>query len=529
MEFGRLKRFPQLVPIQMIEDETGTLGVIEDFGNAPFVFERFYFFTNLRAGVRRGGHAHKTLRQVFVALRGSVKVDIKSSSATRSFHLTANDQALVLPPGFWRDLYEFSEDALIGVMASDKYDESDYIREWTSFVDWDQRRCQVSVPYIDLSRYASILGSHVINAISDVVVSGMLIGGPEVERFEAAFAAYCGCSDAVGVGNGLQALTLALRSADIGPGHEVILPANSFIATALAVVEAGATPVLVDVEESTGLIDMSAVESALNDRTGAIIPVHLYGHPCDMDRLVQIVGARSIMILEDAAQAHGALYKGRRCGSLGAASAFSFYPTKNLGAVGDAGCVTTNDPELAARIRLLGSYGTKRKYEHLELGTNSRLDPVQAAALNVKLPYLEGFNATRSAYADLYLAQLRDLPGLTLPQVHAWAQPVWHVFAVRVRAEIRSNFISYMADNGIGTNIHYPTPIHLQPCFTSLGLGKGSFPVSERLAEELVSLPLDPTHTPAEIAHVVAVVRAFCLLVAQPMASTPVALTALAS
>ncbi len=495
----------------MIADESGTLGVVEDIGGEPISFERFYFFASLQPGARRGGHAHKKLRQVFVVFRGSVKIDIKSSTESYSFHLISNDQALVLPAGYWRDLYDFSPDALVGVIASDKFDEADYIRDWDAFVDWDRAQRHTDIPYLDLSRYSSIIGTRVINAISEVVSSGPLIGGPEVERFEAAFAAYCGVSDAVGIGNGLQALTLALRAADIGEGREVILPANTFIATALAVIEAGAKPVLVDVEETTGLIDMTAVEMAINDSTGAIIPVHLYGHPCDMDRLSEIVGTRPILILEDAAQAHGALYKGRRCGALGHAAAFSFYPTKNLGAVGDAGCVTTNDPALAARIRLLGNYGTRRKYEHLEIGTNSRLDPVQAAALNVKLPYLENFNARRVEHADIYLRRLQNLPGLSLPHVHEWARPVWHVFPVRVAADIRQDFLSYLASNGIGTNIHYPTPIHLQPCFSSMGLGQGSFPISEKLSEQLVSLPLDATHTTAEIERVVEVVRTFCL------------------
>ncbi len=500
---------PRLVPIQMIEDETGALGVIESLSGAPVSYQRLYFFKNVKSGAQRGGHAHKKLRQTFIALRGGVTIDLKKDGQCQTFRLDSCEEALTLPPGYWRDLYDFSEDALIGVLASDRYDEEDYIREWDDFVRWEQSQKTANVPYLDLSRYAAVFGPKIADAVCGVIESGPLIGGPEVAKFEASFAAYCGASEAIGVGNGLQALTLALRAAGVGPGQEVILPANTFIATALAVVEAGATPILVDVEEGTGLIDMALVEAAITERTRAVIPVHLYGHPCDMDRLAQIIGNRPIMVLEDAAQAHGALYKGRPCGSLGAAAAFSFYPTKNLGALGDAGCVTTNDPVLGARIRLLGNYGSVRKYEHLDIGTNSRLDPIQAAALGVKLPYLEGFNAQRSTHADTYLSDLAGLPWLALPQVHEWAAPVWHVFPVRISGGAREQFIAHLSENGVGSNIHYPTPVHLQPCFKSLGLGEGSFPVSEKLSRELVSLPLDPCHTPAEIARVVEVVRAF--------------------
>jgi dTDP-4-amino-4,6-dideoxygalactose transaminase len=334
-----------------------------------------------------------------------------------------------------------------------------------------------------------------VDAVGAVVASGRLIGGPELRRFEASFATYCNTGFAVGTGNGLQALTLTLRAAGIGSGDEVILPANSFIATALAVIEAGASPILVDVELETGLISPAAVAEAVTGRTRAIIAVHLYGHPAD------------IFLLEDSCQAHGARYKGRRCGSLGDAAAFSFYPTKNLGGLGDGGAVTTADTGLADRVRLLGNYGAEAKHHHIELGTNSRLDPVQATALSVKLPYLDSWNAIRAAHAAIYLELLRDIDGLDLPVVHPWAEPVWHVFAVRVRAASRAAFVRALAEQGIETSLHYPTPIHLQQCFERFGWGPGCFPVAERLANELVSLPLDPTHTPEEIAHVAEAVR----------------------
>jgi dTDP-3-amino-3,4,6-trideoxy-alpha-D-glucose transaminase len=511
---------PRVVPIQMIQNEMGMLGVVESYKHSPFVYERFYFMTDLARGSRRGGHAHKTLRQVLICLRGSGTIDVRSTREAYTFQLQSCDEALVLPPGYWRDLYDFSDDALVGALASANYDEADYIRDWEAYALWDRAPAQTPVPYLDLARYATAVGHRVVDAMRRVVFSGQFIGGNEVTNFETSFAAYCDTTHAVGVGNGLQALTLSLRAAGIGRGDEVILPANSFIATALAVIEAGAIPVLVDVEASTGLICVTSTAAAITERTAAIIPVHLYGHPCDMDGLAEAVDGRDILILEDACQAHGALYKGRRCGSLGGAAAFSFYPTKNLGAVGDGGAVTTNDAAFAARVRLAGNYGSERKYEHVAIGTNSRLDPVQAAALGVKLPYLERWNATRAIYAEIYRHELQNLPYLILPHVHHWAMPVWHVFPVRVPANYRAAFIAHMAREGIGTNIHYPIPIHLQPCFRAYGWGVGSFPVTEQLAGELVSLPLDPTHTPEEIDRVVEAVRAFFLEAVEPVTRT---------
>jgi len=500
---------PQVVPIQSIYRPDGTLGVIESYRHSPFSYARFYFLTNLAEDSARGEHAHKTLRQVFVCLRGAVTIDIRTPSETRSFRLDAPDRALILPPGYWRHLHGFAEGTLVGVLASANYDETDYLRNWNDYTAWHAARRRKTVPYLDLARYAPLVGHRMADAMREVVVSGQLIGGPQVQDFERAFAAYCGTEEAIGVGNGLQALTLALRAYGIGPGDEVILPANTFIATAFAVLEAGAVPVLVDVEEATGLISVAATRTAITEKTAAIIPVHLYGHPADMDALVELVRNRQIMLLEDACQAHGARYKGRRCGALGDAAAFSFYPTKNLGALGDAGAVTTGDRRLAERIRLAGNYGSQQKYEHVTFGTNSRLDPLQAAALKVKLPHLDGWNARRADHATRYLAGLAGLYGLALPHVHAWAEPVWHVFPVRVAGGRRDALIAHLTAQGIGTNIHYPKPIHLQDCFRKRGWKHGNFPVSERLAQQLVSLPLDPTHTADEIDRVIVAVREF--------------------
>jgi dTDP-3-amino-3,4,6-trideoxy-alpha-D-glucose transaminase len=287
----------------------------------------------------------------------------------------------------------------------------------------------------------------------------------------------------------------------------VIAPAHTFVATALAIEAVGATPVLVDVEPDTGLMDMGAVEAALTERTRAVIPVHLYGHPADMDRLAAVVGGRDIKVLEDAAQAHGARYKGRRCGSLGDAAAFSFYPTKNLGALGDGGALVTSSAETADAARMLGAYGAREKYRHEIAGGNSRLDPLQAVVLGVKLDHLDLWNARRGELALRYFLGLADLRGLELPAVRVWAQPVWHVFPVRAPG-VRDELQAFLAKHGIGTNIHYPTPVHLQPCYAGRWQA-GDFPAAEALAGSLLSLPLDPTHSDREIDYVIARVRDF--------------------
>jgi dTDP-4-amino-4,6-dideoxygalactose transaminase len=328
-----------------------------------------------------------------------------------------------------------------------------------------------------------------------------------VAAFEARFARYCETRCMVGVGNGLDALGVALRAWRIGEGDEVIVPAHTFVATALAVEAAGATPVLVDVEADTGLIDPARVAEAITPRTRAVIPVHLYGHPADMDALRAVIGGRDIRILEDACQAHGARYKGRACGSLGEAAAFSFYPTKNLGALGDGGAIATADPALAQAARMIASYGASRKYHHEVGGRNSRLDALQAAVLDVKLDHLDAANARRSALALRYFLGLADLRGLRLPTVRVWAQPVWHVFPVQAPGR-RDELAAFLAEHGVETNIHYPTPVHLQPCYAARWAA-GDFPVAEALAGSVLSLPLDPMHSDPEIDYVIARVRDF--------------------
>jgi dTDP-3-amino-3,4,6-trideoxy-alpha-D-glucose transaminase len=327
-------------------------------------------------------------------------------------------------------------------------------------------------------------------ALERVLSSGALVLGPEVEAFEAEFAGWCGASHAVGVGNGLDALTLALRAAEIGPGSEVIVPSHTFAATWLAVAAVGATLVPVEPDPATFTLEASAVAAAVTPRTAAILPVSLYGHPAEMDGIMALADRRGLFVLEDAAQAHGAEHRGRRAGALAHATAFSFYPTKNLGAVGDGGAVVTRDARLAERVRGLRNYGAWRKNEHRERGINSRLDELQAAFLRVKLKRLEAANAARRDHATAYGAALADVDGLVLPIEAAWARHVRHLYVVRCadRADVQARLLAA----GLQTLVHYPTPCHLQPAFADLGFRPGQFPVAERFAAEVLSLPLWP-------------------------------------
>ena len=352
----------------------------------------------------------------------------------------------------------------------------------------------------DTSRANARYRAGLLEAAAQAVDAGPLILGAPLEAFEHAFAATCGAAEAVGVGNGLDALSLALRAMGVGPGHEVIVPAFTFIATWSAVVAVGAQPVPVDVG-ADALIDPALVPAAITPRTRAIIPVHLFGAMADMDRLLAVADHFGLDILEDAAQAHGAERDGRPAGSFGRAAAFSFYPTKNLGALGDGGAVCTSDPALAARVRRLRNYGSDRKYHHTEHGMNSRLDTMQAAFLSVKLPGLQPANARRAAVAERYMAGLAGVKGLGLPRPDG---SVWHQFVVRSAG--RDRLQGLLEDAGVGTIIHYPVLPADQPCFAGQ-YDSGRTPVALRLAASVLSLPMGDYLEPDEVGHVIAAVR----------------------
>ncbi|WEN42097.1 dTDP-3-amino-3,4,6-trideoxy-alpha-D-glucose transaminase [Thauera sp. GDN1] len=345
----------------------------------------------------------------------------------------------------------------------------------------------MKVPFLDLHAAYLELKPEIDAAIARVVDSGWYILGPEVDAFEAEYAAYCEAEHAIGVANGLDALHLALLAMGVGPGDEVIVPSNTYIATWLAVSQCGATPVPVEPVDATYNIDPARIEAAITPRTKVILPVHLYGQPADLDPILAIARKHGLRVLEDAAQAHGARYKGRRIGAHGDAVAWSFYPGKNLGALGDGGAVTTNDPELADRISVLRNYGSRVKYVNEVKGFNSRLDPIQAAVLRVKLRVLDEWNARRQGIAQRYLEGLAG-SGLVLPQVPEWAEPVWHLFVVRHPE--RDALVKRLNEAGVGTLIHYPVPPHLQAAYAEMGFGVGAFPVAERMAREVVSLPM---------------------------------------
>lgn len=345
-----------------------------------------------------------------------------------------------------------------------------------------------NVPFFDLQAQHRAIATEITDAIDSVIAKSHLVLGPQLEAFEEEFAAYCGVRHCIGVGSGLDALVLILRALDIGPGDEVVVPAHTFIATWLAVTQVGATPVGVDVATDF-LLNAGLLEAAITPRTRAIIPVHLYGQTVDMQAINEIARRHGLAVVEDAAQAHGALLSGRPAGSLGIAAAFSFYPTKNLGALGDGGAITTNDFVLAARIRRLRNYGADVKYVHVEQGMNSRLDELQAAVLRVKLRYLSKGNAARNMLAEAYRAALYGSSVVT-PGSMPECVPVWHLFVIRSSA--RDALASHLRNQGIGTLIHYPIPPHRQQALAHLGYVVGSFPMAETISAEALSLPLWP-------------------------------------
>lgn len=363
------------------------------------------------------------------------------------------------------------------------------------------------IPFLDLKAPYLELKQELDEAIARVVSSGWFIGGGEVDQFEENYANYCGANHAIGVANGLDALQLALRAMDVGPGDEVIVPSNTYIATWLAVSQCGATPVPVEPDLRTHNIDPTLIEAAITKRTKVILPVHLYGQPADLDPIKIIARKHGLRVLEDGAQAHGARYKGNRLGAHGDAVAWSFYPGKNLGAMGDGGAVTTNDTQIADRLRVLRNYGSRVKYVNEIQGYNSRLDPLQAAILRVKLGKLDEWNARRNSIAQHYQKNLLNL-NVTLPHIPDWAQPVWHLYVVRHPQ--RDALQRELGAAGVGTLIHYPIPPHLQGAYANLNLKIGKFPISESMHQEVLSIPMGPSMALQDADAVIAAVRAAC-------------------
>lgn len=358
----------------------------------------------------------------------------------------------------------------------------------------------MTVPFLDLKAQYCTIKDKIDMAIQEVVEACAFAGGPFVERLEQKFAAYCGSRHCVAVADGTEALWLTLLAAGVGAGHEVITVPNTFIATAEAITLCGAKPVFVDVDERYDTMDPELVRAAISGATRAIIPVHLYGQPADMDPILEIAGEHGLAVIEDACQAHGALYRGRGAGSMGVAGAFSFYPGKNLGAYGEGGAVTTSDEELAAKVRMLRDHGQRNKYYHDLVGTNARMDGIQGAVLTVKLHYLEGWNDARIRHAARYDQLLADMDAVTTPVRAPYARHVYHIYGVRVPQ--RDRVLAAMKEQGVSCGIHYPVPIHLQKAYSSLGLRPGAYPISERCASEMLSLPMYPELSDEQIQYV---------------------------
>ncbi|MBR3045186.1 MAG: DegT/DnrJ/EryC1/StrS family aminotransferase [Oscillospiraceae bacterium] len=364
----------------------------------------------------------------------------------------------------------------------------------------------MKVPFVSFKPMEKELDADLRSAFERVYSASWYIEGKEDEAFEKAFAEFCHADYCVGVGNGLDALMLALKALGVGSGDEVIVPSDTYIATALAVTYVGAKPVFVEPDIRTFNLDPAKIEEKLTKRTKAIMPVHLYGQPCDMDQIMEIARKYGLYVVEDCAQAHGAEYKGKVIGSFGDAAGFSFYPGKNLGALGDAGAAITNRKEIADQIRALGNYGSDYKYHHIYQGNNSRLDEMQAAFLAAKLPHLSRMNAERRRIAKCYLDGITN-PEITLPYVPDYALPVWHIFGIRTKK--RDELAAYLAEKDISTNKHYPIPMHLQECYKELGIPQGALPVAEEISATELSLPMYYGMTEAQIEYVIDCINKF--------------------
>ncbi|HZF62233.1 MAG TPA: DegT/DnrJ/EryC1/StrS family aminotransferase [Desulfovibrio sp.] len=498
---------PKKISIKTVKDGTnGALSVIESSTDLPFTIRRVYYIYGAEASTHRGFHAHKKLQQCFVVVHGSVTLILEGPGGKFRFELASPNEAVLIPAGYWREMMHFSDDTVIMVLASTNYNESDYIRDYDEFQSWLASLDEVdSVPYIDFSRYHDSVGKEIEHAALRVIRSNSFINGCEKKKFEKSFAEYCGVRHAITVGNGLEALVMILEGLGIGQGDEVLLCAAGFIATPLAVSRVKARPVFVDCGPG-GNIDASKLKDAVTPATKAILLTHLYGLPANMDAISNVAKEFGLKVIEDACQAHGALYKGNKCGSIGTAAAFSFYPTKNLGGFGDGGCVTTNDTDLANKISKLANYGSTVKYDHEMLGGNSRLDEIQAAMLSEKLSHLDEWNEKRRQLAKIYFDLLSDVGEIELPSTLPDTVPVWHVFAVRVKNGRRDELANYLSQKGIGTNIHYPSALHRQKCYAK-EYSELKFPEAEVQAAEVLSLPLDAMHTKAEIEFVCMQIR----------------------
>jgi dTDP-4-amino-4,6-dideoxygalactose transaminase/acetyltransferase-like isoleucine patch superfamily enzyme/dTDP-4-dehydrorhamnose 3,5-epimerase-like enzyme len=507
-------------------DRRGKLTVTEYEKGLPWRPQRMFMIYDTPKAELRGYHAHKSTYQCLVCVKGAVNVLVDNGVERREVKLDSPNKSLLIPPMIWSSQTYLEAGSVLVVLASEKHIPEKYIHDYRQFLELagtespslddktddeavgDCEPTDVHVPFLDLKAINKPYESQFHTAFSRVLESGCFVLGPEVEAFEAEWANYCGALYCVGLGSGLAALHLLLLAADIQPHHEVIVPSNTYIATVLAISQAGAKPVLVEPNPLTHTLDAIAVKAAITANTHSILTVDLYGQTSDMDPICALANECGIYTFADSAQGHGAKYKDRKTGSHCDASCFSFYPSKNLGALGEAGAVVTSNEALADKVRVLRNYGSRIRYYNEYKGVNERMDPVQAAMLRCKIPDLDELNAKRSATADRYMKGLAHLNWLTLPVVPKWSTPCWHLFVVNAQ-EHRDALLAHLKSHKIDSIIHYPVPPHLQKCNQDLGHEEGSFPVAEKLAKSILSIPICPTLTDEQVSHVIHTVSSF--------------------
>jgi len=503
-------QYVKVIRHQPVIDERGNLLALEGNRNIPFPIRRIYYLYSLSKTGRRGFHAHKSLKQAVFCVSGSCVFKLDNGIEQMEIRLDSPEEGILISGPVWREMYNFSPDCVIMVCADQHFDESDYIRDYKEFIEYtDTQKNLRQIPFLSLKAVNSQYEADFSDAYDRVTQSGWYLLGKEGAAFEHEFAQYCGVDHCIGTANGLDALRIIFTAYKelgvLGEGDEVILPANTFIASVLAVTAAGLTPVLVEPDEKTYNLDPDSFESHISQRTKAVMPVHLYGQLADMDKITRIAAKHDLKVIEDAAQAHGAEDgKGRKAGSFGDAAGFSFYPGKNLGCLGDGGAVVCRDAELARIVRALGNYGSYEKYVHQYKGLNSRLDELQAAFLRAKLKGLDKDNQRRRCVADRYLQEINN-SAVILPAVDRAESHVWHLFVVRVKK--REEFQKYLRNCGIGSLIHYPIPPHKQVAYKEFE--EFTFPITEAIHREVVSLPMSPVLSETEIDYVIRCVNEF--------------------
>lgn len=508
----------RLIDLPRISGDNGDLTVIENTEFCPFKIKRVYYLYDVPADADRGGHSHRSLESLIIAVSGSFAVTLDDGKDKRTYTLDRPFRALYVQKGIWRTLSNFSSGSVCLVVASEKYDEDDYVRDYSAFLQLTAHKRSnggLKYSFLDLAEVNRPYMPELVEAATKVITSGHYIGGEEVEQFESEAAKVAEVEHAVGVSNGLDALRLILRGymelGRIKPGQEVIVPSNTFIATVLAITDCGLKPVFVEPDYETSNIDTSRIEQAITPQTAAIMPVHLYGLVAWDEEMNRIAAAHNLLVIEDCAQAFGAvspvpgLFGTKAAGGLGHAAGVSFYPTKNIGALGDAGMVLTHDADLARAVESLRNYGTDVVYHNIYAGLNCRLDPIQAAMLRVKLRHLKEENDLRISFANCYRSHINN-PLVALPpapELHG--SHVYHQYVVRVKD--RDAFRAYLQNRGVGTNIHYPTPPHKQPCYSQFS--HFDLPIAERLGGEVVSLPMNNTLTPEAVIEISKIINEY--------------------